>query len=154
MNRHRTIAALAASALLAAAAPTALGGDIYAWTDENGVVHYGDRPSGAASERVVHVVTQRGEAPRTQPSTPARAPAANPTAATAAEEGPTEEELRAQAQERAEKCEMFKQRLQTYLTARRLYREDESGERVYLSDDEILAARARVQEQIVEYCQN
>jgi hypothetical protein len=153
MNRHRSTAVLAALAALVVAAPAALGGDVYTWTDENGVVHYGDRPTGVPSERVIHVATERSPAPRTPAPAPrSQAAPATAAAATPATEELSEEERRAQEKERAEKCEAAKQRLQTYLTARRLYRQDENGERVYLSDEEILAARAKAQEQIVELC--
>jgi uncharacterized membrane protein YebE (DUF533 family) len=42
--------------------------------------------------------------------------------------------------------------LQKYLTSRRLYRQDENGERVYLDEDETLAARERVEDQVQEFC--
>ncbi len=48
---------------------------------------------------------------------------------------------------------MYKERLQTYLTSRRLYRQGENGERIYLNEEETLAARAKVQEKIVEFCE-
>ena len=70
----------------------------------------------------------------------------------AGQEALTEEQIEAQERERAEKCTMYKERLQQFLTSRRLYREDESGERVYLDEKETLAARAEVQEQVLEYC--
>ena len=63
-----------------------------------------------------------------------------------------ETERAAQAKERDEKCATYKARLQKFLTSRRLYREDEYGERVYLDEAEMLAARERVQGQVEEYC--
>jgi hypothetical protein len=38
------------------------------------------------------------------------------------------------------------------LTSRRLYREDENGERVYLDEAQMQSARDRVQSQVEEYC--
>lgn len=151
MNRSRTLALLAAMAMLGTAVPAAQGGDIYTWTDQNGVVHFGDRPSGEASERVIHVASERSSTPA-RAQAPARSAAQEAAQPAAAQPEMTEEQQRALEQERAEKCEMYKQRLQTYLTSRRLYREGEDGERVYLNEEETLAARAKVQEQIVEYC--
>ena len=62
------------------------------------------------------------------------------------------EELRAAQQERQEQCQKYRARLEKYLQSQRLYKEDQSGERVYLDEDETLAARTRVEEQIKEYC--
>ena len=39
-----------------------------------------------------------------------------------------------------------------FLRSQRLYQEDDTGERQYLSEEETMAARARVEEQIQEYC--
>jgi Domain of unknown function (DUF4124) len=154
MKRPNSTACVLALAAFAAAAPGVVAaGDIYRWTDEDGVVHFGDRPSGDDSETVIALSTESanpGQAPE-----PARAASAVPAAtATAAPPpaGPTEEELRAEAEKRAEKCAMYKERLQKFVTSRRLYRQDESGERVYLNEEETLAARAKVQEQVLEYC--
>lgn len=141
--------------LLAAAVPTAVtAADIYKWTDADGNVHFEDRPSGRPSEERLSIDSDPS-------SSVARAAAPRPTvtresmnearAAARAEEISAEEQ-RARDKERAEKCDMFKERLQTFLTSRRLYRQDENGEREYLDEEETLAARARVQEQVVEYC--
>ncbi|MGH8193784.1 MAG: DUF4124 domain-containing protein, partial [Woeseiaceae bacterium] len=139
----------------AAAPGVVAAGDIYKWTDDNGVVHFGDRPSGADSETVIALNTESGshrQAPARIPP-PALSPAtATNGEAAAASQGPTEEELRAEAEKRAEQCALYKERLQKFVTSRRLYREDENGERVYLDEEETVAARAKVQEQVLEYC--
>jgi hypothetical protein len=60
--------------------------------------------------------------------------------------------MRAEKQARQEKCQSYRQKLETFLTSPRLYKEDEAGERDYLEEDEIIAARSKVEEQITEYC--
>ncbi|HZD53001.1 MAG TPA: DUF4124 domain-containing protein [Woeseiaceae bacterium] len=155
MNRLHPIPAILVTTALAAAASAVAAADIYKWTDENGIVHFGDRPSGAQTQQVVHIQSDRTDPAKVQARVQARRDAAEAAASdeeAAAGEEPSEEELRAKERERAEKCAMYKERLQTFLTSRRLYREDENGERVYLNEEETLAARAKVQEQIVEYC--
>ena len=72
--------------------------------------------------------------------------------AAATPEGPSPEELQAQAGERAQLCSSYRAQLQKYITSRRLYREDDNGERVYLEEDETLAARERVENQVQEFC--
>ena len=120
-------------------------GDIYKWTDEDGNVHYGDRPTAEASEELLDVSSGITDPPKVEGRNEVNAAAIEPAE-------PTAEELRAQALEREEKCAASKARLQKFLTSRRLYRQDENGERVYLDEDETLAARERVQNQVEEYC--
>ena len=130
------------------------GGDIYKWTDEDGNVHFGDRPDGESPERLA-IQSRPTDPARIQAQAQARADArakAVEEEAAAAAQGPSPEELQAQADERARKCDTYKARLQTYLTSRRLYREDESGEREYLDDEEMLAAREKVESQVQEFC--
>ncbi len=120
-------------------------GDIYKWTDEDGNVHYGDRPTAEASEESLIVSSGLTDASKVQASYEEKTATSDPAE-------PPPEELRAQAREREDKCATSKARLQRLLTSRRLYRQDENGERVYLDEDEILAARERAQNQVEEYC--
>jgi hypothetical protein len=64
----------------------------------------------------------------------------------------TREEIRAEQQVRQEKCQQYRSQLQSFLRSQRLYKEDDSGERQYLSENEVMAARSRVEGQIQEYC--
>ena len=132
----------------------AFAGEIYKWTDEQGNVHYGDRPTGAETEERLAITSKSTDPAKVQAQVQARQTARASAAEEEAAEpqGPTPEELAAQAKERDEKCATYKARLQKFLTSRRLYREDENGERVYLDENEMLAARERVQGQVEEYC--
>ncbi len=151
MKCRRATAALLALALTVPAA--VLASDIYKWVDDSGVVHFGDRPAGDAPVEVVHINSNPTDPAQVQARVEARMNAAAAAAEQApAAEGLTEEEIQARKRDRAEKCTMFKERLQKFLTSRRLYREDENGERVYLDEQETMAARADVQEKVLEYC--
>lgn len=155
MNRHRTPATLAALVALVAV-PAASATEIYKWTDENGVVHFGDRPSGVAAEQVTSIESDPTDAAQVQARVEARKAsqaAEAEDAAAAGQQELTEEELEARERERAERCAMLKERLQAFLTSRRLYREGENGERIYLNEEETLAARAKLQKEIVETCE-
>ena len=70
----------------------------------------------------------------------------------AAEAAKAEEEKQAEADERREKCASSRATMERFVRSRRLYREDESGERVYLDEAETLAARQRVEDAVSEYC--
>lgn len=149
------LACAAFAACTALTLPQAEASEIYKWTDAEGNVHYGDRPTGAASEERLAISSRPTDPARVRALAEERneARAAEREARAAARDGqPTAEELRAAEEERARRCETARERLQQFVTSRRLYREDENGERVYLDETETMEARARVQEQVVEYC--
>ena len=142
----------AAAILTLAASGIAFAGDIYKWVDEDGHVHYGDKPVGAQSERM-SIHSRSTDLARIATQTQARAAARmEAKEAEAAAEEPSEEELRAMAQERRESCEKSRANLQRMVIARHLYREDDSGGRVYLDEAEMQATRERVENQISEFC--
>ena len=150
--RYQAIAHVLLLALIAAG--TAAAGEIYKWTDEEGNVHFGDRPDGEEPEKVA-IQSRSTDPARVQASVQARAAATAKSAeekAAAAQQGPTADELQAQADKKAEKCDTYRARLQKYVTSRRLFREDENGERVYLDETETLAAREKVENQVQKYC--
>ena len=152
MLRKNVIAFIMMLAVLAAG--MAFASEIYKWTDEQGNVHYGDRPTGAASEERLDIGSRPTDASRVQAQVQASydARAAAKEAAASEPAGPSSEELQAQALERQEKCATYKARLQKFVTSRRLYKHDENGERVYLDEVETQAARERVENQVAEYC--
>ena len=153
MNTMRLPITIACAALLASG--LAMGGEIYKWVDENGNVHYEDRPTGEGNvQRVAEVRSRNTDtaavAARVDSQRKARA-AARQVESEAPEEM-SKEELRAEQQARHERCESYRAKLQAFLTAPRMYEEDEAGERSYLEEDQIMAKRSEVEEKIQEYC--
>ncbi len=150
MNRKQTLVLAAAAASLVAG--SAIASDIYRYTDADGTVHYGDRPSGVDSEQRVAIALKRPASS----SSPSRSAQPQTTAATnQAEPAPakkTRSEKIAEQKAREERCASYRAKLETMVTSRRLYRESDGGEREYLSDAEIDEARARAQELIEENC--
>ena len=151
--------ALVVALMLAfAVAGSASAGQVYKWTDEEGNVHFGDKPVVEDAERVA-IQSRRTNSERVQASVQARADAAakaaeEEAATAAANPGPTAEELQAQAEERAQKCNTYRERLTRFVQSRRIYREDENGERVYLSEEEMQEARENVENLVQQYCDN
>ena len=157
MKRTKTAITIAAAAALCAS--SVMAAEIYKYTDEDGNVHYGDRPSGNPAEETLYVASQRTNnsavqaaykeryAPQPAPQNQAAAPAEEEE-----EEKLTRAERRSAAAERAQKCESYRSRMETILTSRRLYREDDNGERVYLEENERQDARDKMQELIEQYC--
>jgi hypothetical protein len=129
--------------------------EIYKWTDENGNVHYGDRPSGMITEQRLAMTYTRTNSGSVQNRVQAQTEATTARQEARAEATAAEEEAAenaAIAAERDRKCERSRTRLETYLQSRRLYRTDADGERVYLDDEQRTQARQKAEEQVAEFC--
>ena len=153
MKTLRKILILACAASLASG--LAVAGEIYKWTDAEGNVHYEDRPTDPTGtiERV-NIVSRDTDNAAVQAQINARreARAVSDQVDSEATSEMTAEDIRREKEERAQKCAQYRERLESFLRSARLYREGEAGDREYLSDDEVLAARTRVEGQIKEYC--
>ncbi|MCH9694199.1 MAG: DUF4124 domain-containing protein [Gammaproteobacteria bacterium] len=153
MKNTHFIAAVAA--LVLSVGGTAAAESIYKWVDEDGNVHYEDRPSGAESEERIHVTYNRTSSSAVQSRVNSfnDSQQARRDAGKAADEAKAAaDEERAVAEQRQQKCVDTRAQLKTMLEARRLYREDAEGERVYLDDAGREEARQRAEELIEEYC--
>ena len=133
---------------------TALSGEIYKWTDADGNVHYEDRPIGDDVERL-KVISSNTDSGAVQASVEARhdrEAARSEARSKRDEEDQAAAEAEVQAAQRDVKCQESRTRMQTYLQSRRLYKQDDAGERVYLDEDQTMQARADAQEMIQKYC--
>ena len=136
----------------------AMASDIYRYTDADGNVHYVDRPTGAASEERVAISSKRTNTSQVQARVDARSNSSSATNnATASEEGGTGKKMtraekKAAKRENDQRCQSYRDQMETLVTSRRLYREDENGERSYLDESQTQEARSRVQELIESEC--
>jgi hypothetical protein len=156
MRLDRWILAASTAALIAAGASMA--GEIYKWTDEQGNVHYEDRlPAGGEDVQHVDILSRNTDSAavqaRVEAAREARADRAKAAAdAAAAAESTREEDPDADPAKRAEKCQMYRDRLESFLRSQRLYTQDANGERKYLDESATMAARQKAQEQVEKYC--
>tara|TARA_R110002096_G_scaffold154_6_gene778 strand:- start:24899 stop:25366 length:468 start_codon:yes stop_codon:yes gene_type:complete len=135
----------------------AFANEIYKWTDADGNVHYGDRPSGQANEEMLQVSYNRTDNSAVQSRVKTRQDSDAQRREARDERDKarqTAEEERAAAEAKAARCADYRQKLKTMLEARRVYREDENGERVYLNDVARAEARTKAEELIKENCDN
>jgi hypothetical protein len=128
--------------------------DVYVSVGADGQIVYSDRPTGSDQEEVIQIRT-RGQAPAAQPATAENA-AAQPARPSAGESlvaelprASTPEEL---AADRVRNCEVARQKIETYSTAHRLYRELADGEREYLSAEELTEARTKAEADVAAWC--
>lgn len=135
----------------------AFANEIYKFTDANGNVHYTDRPSGDSNEERLQVSYNRTdnsavqERVNTRRDFEAKRDEARSEAKSAKQAA---EDERAAAEAKAARCADYRQKMKSMLEARRVYREDEKGERVYLDDVARAEARSKAEELIKENCGN
>jgi hypothetical protein len=145
-----SIAALAISAGSAAFAD-----EIYKWTDDEGNVHYEDRPSEVYSEERLQFSYNRTDSESVNKRVEAQresANARNEARANKEAEKATAAETRAAAEETKAKCEKYRAQLKVMLESPRVYREDAAGERTYLDDVARQEARSQAEALIKETC--
>jgi len=151
MNRKILVLVLSAAAL----ATSAFAGEIYKYVDEDGNVHYLDRPTGESGEERMDIsysgtsnaaVSARVEKRRDYMATLEEA------RSEAKSQREAEAQARAEMEARAAKCQEHRARLESYLQSRRLFRENEAGEREYLDEEQMMEARRKVEEAIQEDC--
>ena len=151
MNRATLVLVLSAATL----ATSAFAGEIYKHVDEEGNVHYLDRPSGKSGEERLDVTYSRTSnesvAARIQQRRDYMS-ALDEARSEADSRREAEAQARAEMEERATKCQQHRARLETYLQSRRLYRENAAGEREYLDEQQAMEARRKVEEAIKETC--
>jgi len=153
MNTRHLIIGFAALAITISTG--AFADDIYKWTDENGNVHYEDRPSGNPSEQRLQFSYNRTNAKSVQGRVQRQQDVANTRReardeAEAAERTAADE--RAAAEQKLAQCDSYRAKLKTMLESRRVYRENEAGERAYLDEAQRAEARTKAEELIKETC--
>lgn len=129
--------------------------EIYKWTDEDGNVHYEDRPSGEPSEQRLQFSYNRTDSTAVDERVKAQREVENTRREARADkdaEDQTIAEERAAAEKKLEQCQQYRASLKVMLESRRVYREDEAGERTYLDDTARAEARTKAEELIKETC--
>lgn len=144
--------ALSASMLLAAQAQA----DVYRYTDAQGNVHYTDKPATLPAERL-NVQSQRTDLVALQARQQEelqRANAANDARRQAASQRADERKAaEMSATDKAERCTKARERYDSYMSSQRLYELLPDGERRYLTDAELDAARASAKASMDVLCQ-
>jgi hypothetical protein len=145
------------SALAIAVSTAAFADEIYKWTDEDGNVHYEDRPSGAESEERLQFSYNRTDSSAVQARVQTQRDATSnrrQAREDAAGEKQTAAENRVADEEKQAQCKSYRAQLKTMLESPRVYREGASGERNYLDEAARAEARSKAEELIKETCGN
>lgn len=147
--------------LLAGLTAVATAETVYKWVDRVGQIHYTDLPPEQPDARILSIthgtnlLLEDEESDGGDYGNEADDGSTPPPAVTAPEPPVSTEAMAAVqndvARAKAEQCKLAQDRYQSYIEARRLFREVD-GKRVYLSDQELTDARTRAKQSVDEYC--
>jgi hypothetical protein len=151
-QRRSPMKRLAVLALTVALAPLA-GAQLYKYTDKDGKTVYTDQPPPTAESKAIRVQPSGGPAP-------APAAAAGKPGDKAAQKGGEAQKDSAKKAEDAAKnaaakeanCNTAKVQYQNYQDGGRIYKYNAAGEREFMSDADIEAARVRSKREMDEAC--
>lgn len=124
----------------------------YKWTDESGVVHYGERPPVPSEAKVVnvHVSPASEEAEKSPEEKRAALEAAQ---AKAAEEAARKQTSAENDEIAKENCEIYRQNLSALQNSARIREKDASGEYRYLTEEEKAERTTAAETYLKDNCQ-
>ncbi len=154
MNIKIRLLTLAVAAALCAS--TALASEIYRYIDADGNVRYADIPTGNPSEEHLNISSRPTDDDAVRASVASQQEAWNANAQRRAEQEDAEKlsrgEPSAVVAARQKTCKENRDRLISYIQSRRLYREGEDGERIFIGEIETQQAYDQVEALIDENC--
>ncbi len=127
--------------------PIGAGAEVYKWVDEQGQVHYSDKPSNGDARPLDIDRTPAAPDPQREQRREKRDRLLQQFADERAAARHEAEEQARQKAEHERRCEQARQQLWRYEHSQYLYEETDSGERRILDDSE----RARQQQQLRDY---
>ena len=146
INRFAIAAAALASLLMFSTAQSAT--KYYKWTDDAGVVHYGETPPDPSKAQLINVHTGPVRDQETSPAEHAKAAAEEKAASQAAPDLKKENDKIVQ-----ENCKIYKQNLSALNNSARIREKDAKGEYHYLSEEEKAGRIKDAETYIKENCQ-
>jgi hypothetical protein len=148
--QHSILAAVLALTL----AGTPVAAEVYKWVDAEGNVHYGDRPPSSGQE--THSLSLPSAPDRDSDHGERSLKQRRLLEAFEAERAEAQRVETAAAEakrEQAHKCEQARRTLANFERANVVYTTDESGARVYMSDEERRGAAANARAWIGKHCE-
>ncbi|UCB55602.1 MAG: DUF4124 domain-containing protein [Thiotrichales bacterium] len=136
-------------------APIVVNASVYKWVDENGKVHYGDQPQ-ARQPAVEMNIDDTAPIPSGTDDSLSRAEKRERLLQSMEEDRIEKQEQRekqkALNEQNRKKCNRYRDRMRHYQRASGLYRLDNNGNRVYMSDADRSRATKNLQAKISKYC--
>lgn len=141
-------------AIALAAAPLAVA-QLYKYVDKDGKTVYTDQPPSGAETKQMNVPSSAiGNAPAPGKTAVQQDKELQKSRDKAKEGEKKSEEKEARARAETERCESAKGAYAQYSLGGRITKLDDKGEKVFLGDAEIDAARERARQQVDQYCKS
>lgn len=134
--------------------PLSVSAEIYKWTDENGKVHYSDKPIDDKSEKISIKLPPAASTP-TQTSVDRKTKTDNFLRARQEERAEIDEKIAEKKKlkkQRKKKCKAAKKENENLIRARAIYYEGEGGAREYIGDEERARVLAEAKAEIKKWC--
>lgn len=151
MLRNSSFTVFAAVLLVGSAA----GADIYKYTDAKGNVLYTDKPATLPAQRL-NLESKKTDPAAVQAQQEAdakrREEAEKARLAATGQQADQQAGAALSAKDKAEHCAKARARYDSYMSSQRLYETGADGQRHYLSDQELTAARAAAKVSMEELC--
>ncbi len=125
--------------------------EIYKWVDENGKVHYGDKPNESAKEITVDT-SRKGHVNTGEFREEKRRKLVDAMSEDRIRESEAKEKQRKKKQKQKANCARAKDKLRRMVNAGSLYDLDKDGNRVTLSKDERKKSTEQFRKQLEQYC--
>lgn len=124
---------------------------VYKWVDENGKVHYSDRPQGSKSQSIdIKSAPEAGQSEEARRRK--RDKLLNVYAEERQERREKAEQKKQEIKKRKQRCNQSRDRLAGYERASYLYNLDEDGNRVVMNDKQRAALTRRAQASVKKWC--
>ena len=133
--------------------------EIYKWVDEQGKVHYGDRPPQTQASQAEPYSPNAGQNHKVSVD-PETSDRQKKLLENWRQEQENQDEAKNQlesqryAQLQAERCGLLKNMKKQYTQSGRVYRETENGARIYLTDEELAIELKKLEDRILASCEN
>lgn len=126
---------------------------VYKWTDQNGVVHFGDRPvnQDEATELIIDTESRSGIT-NSSGNNKERARMTKELEEDRKSRQEKREKFQADKKKRKASCVQAKDRLRQYQEASGIYKLDKNGERVFYSNEERAAKEKKLNKVIAKNC--
>jgi hypothetical protein len=128
---------------------------MYKYIDKNGKTVYTDQPPPEADPKAMHVPSSATGSPSAPGKTAVQQDKELQKGRDkSAENAKKADETAVRAKAEEERCQSARAAYQQYQLGGRLTRMNDKGEKVFLGDDEIDAARERSRQQVEQYCKS
>jgi hypothetical protein len=122
---------------------------LYKWVDKDGKVHYSDQPPPAQASKQINVPTGSGSG---APSALAKDKALEKTRAESRDAAKKADDAERIAKQRQDECDRARSYLKGLENGGRFVTFDEKGERVFMEEAQIEAAKSKARQNVEEAC--